>query len=193
MSRVYHLASHSGFWIEVFYLDTSISYTLVLFSSSLWLVFSLSSQCLSKTEVFILDEVQLTIFLQIVFGGLYLRTHNLIVPSWIRFCCTTTGTPIFVNVLFRNSEHTECCQSQSIHVNLSLGDRVNIHLLLTFYLICFIIYFSLPSSLPLSFSIFLSLFLSPLFLNPLKVTYLHHGPLPRNTSVYTSIGKASIS
>ena len=24
------------------------------------------------------------------------QTHNLMVPSWIRFCCTTMGTPDFI-------------------------------------------------------------------------------------------------
>ena len=61
------------FWIQVFYLDTSFSYVLQLFSPNIWLVFSLSSQCLSKAEVFMFDKVQFTNIFIGVFWGLYLR------------------------------------------------------------------------------------------------------------------------
>ena len=30
------------------------------------------------------------------------QTHNFMAPRWIGFCCTTTGTPQFANILLRN-------------------------------------------------------------------------------------------
>ena len=49
------------------------------------------------------------------------RTSNLIVPSWIRFCCAMPGTPqnILINTFFRGGELLRWC------TNLQLCASVN--------------------------------------------------------------------
>ena len=165
--------SKSFIWIQV-------SYVLQLFSPNIWLVFSLSSQCLSKAEVFMFDEVKFTNIFIGVFWGLYLR-KVLLLKVFFPF-----------SSLRKMFEHAKMLQ-KSDSTEYTCITFIYLQLFLTFYFIC--PSFSLSPLLPSLLSLFLSLSVSsyPLFLNLLKVTYIHHVSLPLNTSVYDSIGKSPTS